>query len=251
MIKESLSLVKRKYCRFIKNGIKILYVSKDKMYIEETYCGVLKGIHMLSAYFKMKKKLLPVEVILAEDRKDYDSILHSVFGLKIEKTPSTRIGQTKGKHLLLLSPHTYEYDSIYTYKHDEYLRLIIHELTHMTVRIISGGEDSVPRWFEEGLAVYLSKQWLYEDEVRKPVFQGVLRGEIPSLKRIFLDRAYYFYWAWTVVKYIEKIYGKKMILEIIKGSNQRDIFDIIGEKNHLVEQRWKDDLKDNIIKNRG
>ncbi len=239
--------MKRKYFRFIKNGIKILYVPRDKMYIKETYSGVLKGICKLSAYFNMKKKLPPVEIILAEDRKDYDSILCSVFGLKIDKTPSTRIAQTKGKHLLLLSPQAYEYDSIYTYKHDEYLRLIIHEVTHMTVRIISGGEDSVPRWFEEGLAVYLSKQWLYEDEFRKSVFQGVSRGEIPSLKSIFSNRVYYYYWAWTVVKYIEKIYGKKMILEIIKRSNQQDIFEIIGEKNHLVEQRWKDDLNKYIV----
>jgi len=234
---------KRKYFKFCKRGIKILSTPQDKIYVKETYSGILKGIGVLKSYFELAIKLPTIEVTLAEDRKEYDSILQGVFGIKLkETTPPTRIAQIKGKHLLLLSPRAYKSDSVYTYKHDEYQSLMVHEVTHIIVRSISGGEDNVPRWFEEGLAVYLSRQWLFE-EIRKPLLQRISMNEIPSFKKIIHSRDYYYYWGWTIINYIEKIYGKKLILQIIKRSKYQDTFEILGEKIRLIERKWKNDMK--------
>lgn len=238
--------MKRTYLTFIKSGIKIFYTEQDKIFLNETYFGIMKGIKILTSYFGLNKKLPVIKAIIAENRIAYNSILQHIFKLKLIKTPPSRIAQTKGCYLLLLSPRVYSYDSIYTYQHDEYLRLLVHEIAHIIIRRTSGGEDNVPRWFEEGLAVYLSKQWLYEDEFRKQLFQRILINKIPSFKKIIQDRRYYYCWGWTIIKYIEKMYGKKIILKIIEKSIQQDIFEILGEKKHLLEQKWKDHLRNNI-----
>ncbi|MFA5033032.1 MAG: hypothetical protein WC614_08435 [bacterium] len=236
----------KKHIVFIKSNVKVNYIAKDEIYVNETCLGILKGIRLLKAYFNIKKKLPSIVVTLAENRKEYNFTLRNEFGLNIRKTPLTRIAQPKGTHLLLLSPNAYEHDSIYTYKRDEYIRLMIHEVTHIITRIISCGEENMPRWFEEGLSVYLSKQWLYEDEFKELVLREVSTNNIPSLMEIIQNRIYYYSWGWTVVKYIEKFYGKKMILEIIEKCKQYDIFKIIGEESNFLEEKWRKNLKKNI-----
>jgi len=232
---------------FNRNNIKIYYKEKDKIYVNETYSGILEGVRLLRDYLKIKKTLPAIEITLAENRKEYDLILSNKLGLKIVKTPATRIGQPIGTNLLLLSPNAYESDSKYTYKKEEYHRLMIHEYTHIIIRLLSCREEAVPRWFEEGLAVYLSEQWLYEDEFIEPVYWGVKKNKIPTLSKIISNRVYYYFWGWTIVKYIEKYYGIKMILEIISNCSQYyDVFKIIGEECNVVEIKWRKDLINNI-----
>ncbi|MGB9721472.1 MAG: hypothetical protein ACPL28_08355 [bacterium] len=237
--------MKREYLSFIKDKIKIFYTVNDKEYVKETYFGVKKGIGIVSSYFGLNKKLPAIKVIIAKNRLEYNSFLQHLFKLESSETPLTRIAQVKGNYMLLLSPQSYATDSVYVYNRADYFRLLIHEIIHMVVRIVAGGDDNVPRWFEEGLAVYLSKQWLYEDEFKKPIFQKISINRVPSLAKIIRIRRYYYYWGWTIIKYIEKKYGKKMISEITKKCAQRDIFKILNEKKHLFEQKWKRDLLNN------
>lgn len=232
---------------FNRNNIRIRYKGKDKAFINGTYFGIKRGVRLLSEYFNREMKLPEIEITLAENRKEYDLILSNRHGLKALKTPATRIAQPIDTNLLLLSPSAYESDSTYIFKKEEYIRLMIHEYTHIVIRLLSCETDAVPRWFEEGLAVYLSEQWLYEDEIVGPVYWGVKKNKIPTLRKILTNRIYYYLWGWTVVKYIEKHYGKKMILNIVNNCNQdNDVFDIVGEECCTVGKKWRKELRENI-----
>jgi len=76
------------------------------------------------------------------------------------------MAQPQRTDLVVLSPSAYEQHSIFRYFLDEYRRLLFHEMTHMFEEYLAPASamEAVPRWWSEGLAVYLSGQWKYDDQ---------------------------------------------------------------------------------------
>jgi hypothetical protein len=103
-----------------------------------------------------------------------------------------------------------------------------------------------PRWWSEGLAVYLSRQWRYEDEFRKAVIDGIAEKDIPGFRQIEVERKLAYDWGWTIVRFIESVYGRDMILRIVSvlytGEECVDgkVFSVIGEEAGSLENRWMD-----------
>jgi len=190
-------------------GVSVFFFPGDKNYALKTREYLEKAVVDLSKYFQAEKPL-GLRAILVPDRKEYERMVVNLLGVDIE-IPSNpgRIAQPQGKDLVFLSPSAYRDHSIYEYRPEEYKGLIFHEATHVFEELLSPDIELVPRWWSEGLAVFLSGQWKEYCQLnfRKNVENGILQGEIPSFREVErkIDLAYD--WGWTLVMFLELSLG--------------------------------------------
>ena len=124
---------------------------------------------------------------------------------------------------------------------DEYSRLLIHEVIHMFEEHLAPNMDTQPRWWSEGLATYLSDQWRYEDTYafRQPVLQGLETGGIPNIREIEASVELCYDWGWSIVMFIEKIYGRQLILRIVRECDNGDVCRMLGEDMRTFQRNWR------------
>lgn len=237
------------YLWFSSENIKVGFTEKDRKFVEETSVALKKAIRFLSNYFHLKKNSPSIRTILVPNRGEYDRLVRELLRVDIEN-PSrpSRIAQTQRTDLVLLAPSAYSTDSIYQYSAEDYKRLVFHEATHIFEEYLSSNIEVLPRWWSEGLAVYLSEQWKYQDELREPVIKGLKNGEIPSFESIQRNIKFSYQWGWTIVKHIEHCWGREMMLNIIRNCTDGDVFKIIGETIRNFERRWRKYLEEEIKK---
>ncbi len=240
------------YLWFDKKNIKVVFTERDREFVDKTFVGLKEAIKFLSGYFRLGKSFPLVRAILVPNRGEFDRLVIELLKVDIKK-PSrpSRIAQTQRTDLVLLSPSAYSKDSIYEYNPEEYKRLIFHETAHIFEEYLSPNIEALPRWWGEGLAVYLSGQWKYEDEFREPVLEGLKIKEIPKFEEIKGDTELCYQWGWTIVKYIEFQYGQKMIVKIVRECADGNVIKIIGEPIENFEKEWKKYLENEKIFNFG
>ncbi|MDP8226479.1 MAG: hypothetical protein P9L89_02390 [Candidatus Celaenobacter polaris] len=228
------------YLWFDGKNIRVGFTEKDRKFVKKTFIGLKEAIKFLSVYFHLEKDFPSIRSILTPSREEYDLLVKELLKVNIE-TPSnpSRIAQPQRTDLVLLAPSAYSTDSIYRYSAKEYKRLLFHEVTHMFEEYLSPNIELTPRWWSEGLAVYLSEQWKYEDDFRAPVLEGFRSKNIPKIKEIQKDVKLSYQWGWTIVKYIDYCYGRKTILNIVANCVDGDVFKIIGETIRNFERGWK------------
>jgi hypothetical protein len=86
--------------------------------------------------------------------------------------------------MVVISPSAYAVHTTFKYIPDEFRRLLIHELIHMMEEFLTPDIETTPRWWSEGLAVYLSGQWRFEDKFRKAAIDGIAEKNIPGFCQI-------------------------------------------------------------------
>ena len=104
----------------------------------------------LKDFFKINWTKNRPSIILFEDRETLDE-------LKGSKTDDWNVGFATNNKIYLLNRENYEKESCHKYSDEEYKKLLKHELVHLYYDIFSRGAH-YPRWFNEGLAVFLSGQ---------------------------------------------------------------------------------------------
>jgi hypothetical protein len=104
----------------------------------------------LKDFFKINWTKNRPSIILFEDRETLDE-------LKGSKTDNWNVGFATNNKIYLLNRENYEKESCHKYSDEEYKKLLKHELVHLYYDIFSRGAH-YPRWFDEGLAVFLSGQ---------------------------------------------------------------------------------------------
>ena len=158
-----------------------------------------------------------------------------------------RVAQVQKTDLVFLSPSAYKDHSTYRFNSDEYRRLVSHELTHVFEEYLSPDIETTPRWWSEGLAVYLSGQWKYEGQFRfrQPVLKGIKEKLIPDIEEIQVNIELSYDWGWTMVVFIENTYGKEMIIKIVRECDNGDVFKILSEDVKNFKKRWKKWLLEN------
>jgi hypothetical protein len=215
----------------------IIVFYKEKSYIDETINVIKEAQVTLSKYFELTLENHNIRVVLTPSRLEFDKQVLNFLKISSE-TPSrrSRIAQPQGTDLVLLSPTAYFLDSIYRYNYEEYSRLLCHELTHIYHEILSPDMEKVPRWFSEGLAIYLSEQWIYEDEFKLPVASG----NIPTLDEINEDINLAYEWGWPIIKYTNEIYGKETILRCIKQDNYQEFTNFMSAEFDLIEENSRE-----------
>jgi hypothetical protein len=219
----------------------IRYVEADCGFADAASAALSKALPFVADYFRLSEPLPKLRVVLVPNRNEYDRIVCDLLRVQIEVPSSpSRIGQSQRTDMVLLSPSAYESDSIYKYVPDEFRRLVVHELIHMVEEHLSPDIEVTPRWWSEGLAVYLSEQWRHEDEFRGPALRGIRENEIPRISQVQADRRLSYEWGWTLVRFLESTYGEEMISRIVKECTDGDVFSITGEEEGILEKCWMD-----------
>lgn len=218
----------------------IRFVTGDDRYAQETFAILSKSLPVVTGYFLLSDPFPKVRVVLVPDRNEYDRLVRNLLRVEIE-VPSNpaRIAQPQRTDMVLLSPAAYEAHSIYKYIPGDFKRLLVHELVHMVEEYLSPNMEASPRWWGEGLAVYLSEQWHHEDEFRKAAIDGISGNSIPGFRQIEADRTLAYHWGWTIVQFIETVYGRNMILRIVRECADGNVFSIIGDSVERLEKQWR------------
>lgn len=219
----------------------IFFTQGEDNYAQLTFDALGEALPRITATFEVNTPFPKIRAVLVSERSEFDRLVLGWLGVPIE-TPSNpaRVAQPQRTDLVLLSPPAYATHSVYKYAPDEFRRLLGHELVHMVEEFLSPDIETSPRWWGEGLAVYLSGQWLHEDEFRKAAMDGVAKGEFPTFQQIATERKLAYAWGWTVVRFIESAWGKEMIRRIVKECADGNVFAVIGEDAATLEGRWRE-----------
>lgn len=216
----------------------IRYVEGEQQFAQESHCALSAAFVSLARYFMLTSSF-QVRVVLVASRSEFDRLVRDLLRVEIE-IPSNpaRIAQPQRTDMVILSPSAYESQSIFKYIPSQFGKLLTHELVHIVEEYLSPNIEASPRWWSEGLAVYLSAQWL--DEFGKPALEGVAQNDIPSFHQIKVERELAYDWGWTMVRFIEVVYGRDMVLRIVKECVDGDVFSVVGIEAGSLETAWRD-----------
>ncbi len=176
-----------------------------------------QGITEISEFYNYDQIEKIPPLILVEERKEFDKIAGG-------ETENWVVGVTNAKLILLFTPDSYERESKNTHKYtdENYFQLIKHEISHTIVRDLA--KNMCPRWLNEGLAIYSSKQILSK---RKPESFNVFLKAYKSNKMVpgIYDES-----GFAVEMLIQK-FSKDMMIDFLK--TLKDINTEEKFKNHF------------------
>ena len=160
-----------------------------------------KAMKELDTFFKLNWKIDTPKIIIFKTRKEIDKF-------KKEKTPDWLVGWADGNTIYLLDRKKFEKESSHKYSKESYFRLLKHELCHLFFENVSGANTSNQFiWFNEGIAGFLSEQYLEQQKPKKFV---KFLNQYSSWKGDAYDESYY------AVKILGEKFGKQKLLETIK-----------------------------------
>jgi hypothetical protein len=221
--------------------IEIRFIDGEAQYAWQAFEALDEAIPSILEYFRVTESFPKMQVVLVNHRDEFDRLVRDLLKVEIE-VPShpARIAQPQRTDMVVISPSAYATHSIFTYVPEDFRRLLVHEFVHIVEEFVTPDIEASPRWWGEGLAVYFSGQWLFEDEFRKAALDGVAERKIPSFKEIETERKLAYDWGWTIVRFIENTYGRDRIVQIVRECADGDVLHMIGEDLEELESRWKE-----------
>ena len=238
------------YRTFGNEQIEIRFIAGEECFAQKAFATLSDALPAITNYFRISGSFPKVRVVIVIHRSEFDRLVRDFLQVEIE-LPShpARIAQPQRTDMVVLSPSAYEAHSIFKYNPDEFRRLLIHELVHMVEEFLSPDIETIPRWWSEGLAVYLSGQWIYEDEFRKAAIDGVSQKDVPGFRQIEEERQLAYDWGWTIVRFVESEYGSDMVLRIVKECADGQVFTVMGGETENLERQWRDwlTIKESLI----
>ena len=230
------------YLQLKQNTYEVRFREEDRSYARLTLENLLQAAGSLGEYLGIEKPA-GLRAVIAPDRKEYEKLVVKWLGVDIE-IPSNpgRIAQPQRKDLVFLSPRAYREQSTFEYHPEEYERLIFHEVTHVLEELLSPGIEFIPRWWSEGLAVYLSGHWRYSDQFnfRQPVVQGIREGKIPTFLEVARRVDLSYEWGWTMVMFIERTRGREVIPTIIRECSDGNILELLKISEEEFSREWQE-----------
>jgi hypothetical protein len=137
--------------------------------------------------------------------------------------------------------------------HIDLEKVLKHELTHIAVGRAFEGREEVPRWLDEGLAMYESREWDFSRV--SAITRAVLTDSLIPLSQITdrfppgADRAELAYvQSFYLVSFLVSTYGKVSFHRFIREYGSGTGLEKVLEKVYSLrwdefEERWKDYLK--------
>ncbi|MFC2094903.1 hypothetical protein ACFLSW_00480 [Candidatus Bipolaricaulota bacterium] len=233
------------YLRFGDAKIEIWYTEGEDSLARNCFTVLNAKLPHITAYFEVPGNLPRITVVLVPNRYEFDRLVCDLLGVEIE-VPShpARIAQPQRTDMVVLSPSAYEEHSIYPYVPNDFRRLLVHETVHMIEELLSPDIEASPRWWSEGLAVYLSEQCLHEAEFRDVALRGIADNVIPEFRDIEVETKLAYEWGWTIVQFVETKYGREMIPRIVRECADGNVFSFLAEDTRVLEESWKRWLAD-------
>lgn len=227
-------------CHFDK--LRILSFGERAEIVEETRHAYLQGIKKAANFLKLGSEMPFATVYLCPSRSEYD-----LFVAHLTSTPTkkSRVGQPQGAELYLLTPSAYPIDaesfflgSDGQYKKEKYHRLVVHECVHMVEEAVRprGAMETIPLWWSEGLAVYLSEQFREED-IREHMSADSHLFESMGLDSLTGEKAYT--WGWTVVRFVEGAFGSEAIAQFSREEGEVELHRFLGISKAQFEEKWR------------
>lgn len=123
------------------------------------------------------------------------------------------------------------------YSYSDFMKVIVHEFTHIVTAKINPNISSIPRWLTDGIAVYEAKQ---DDNVNQVISRAKSINKFPKLKDLenpftFGDDCGYQY-SYSIVDYIIKTYGYDKLIALIKSP--ADFEKILGITEDNFQKKW-------------
>jgi hypothetical protein len=168
----------------------------DKKVIEDYE----KAMNELDEFFEVNWTINKPRLFLVKDRQTINKLLG-------KKTEDWVVGFVNKGDVYMLDKDNYEKESCHKYSDEEYSRGIKHELTHSFFQVISGFKNK-PDWLWEGIAIYLSKQYITKIKPKK--FSEFLDHYEKSGPGVYKESGF-------VVKLLVEKFGKEKILKLIKS----------------------------------
>jgi len=228
------------YLKLGDQRVEVWYVEAEHEYAQDAFDVLQAGLPRMTDYFRPATPLPKITAVLVPNRDEFDRLVRDLLRIEIE-IPShpARIAQPQRTDMVALSPSAYAEHSTYDYVPEAFRRLLVHEMVHMMEEYLTPDMETTPRWWSEGLAVYLSGQSRYEEGFRGPAMEGVLSGAIPGFAEIDTEVRLAYDWGWTIVRFLEAEHGQEMILRIVNECADGDIFGFLGVDPSVLEQRWR------------
>ncbi len=158
-----------------------------------------KAMEELKTFFLINWVENTPVVFLVESRKDFDVLAN-------QKTEEWVVGQClENNKILLLSPESYERESIHKYSDEEYYFLIKHELSHLFYNIYT--KEKGPNWLSEGFAVFSSGELKKKKRVEE--FKNFLKYYTDFDQKIYKESGF-------AVEVLIKKFGKEKVLNFLK-----------------------------------
>ncbi len=143
------------------------------------------------------------------------------------------------------------------------LSVAVHELTHVLIENIYWREKTprVPRWLDEGIAVYEQNEWVkehyagfgsseYKQDLKifkNSMRTNILKGHVPAI--VTLDFNFYgsngYLYSFQIVKYMKKRYGMKKINQYLRKAF--DFKGVFGISEDQFYKEWMEYLKKEFV----
>ena len=230
------------YHSLVDGSIVVEYAEKDLSYAREALDYVSDAILILDGYFDCADQLPPIRTTLVPNRSEFDRCVRDVLGVEIEVPSSpVRIGQPQRNELVLLSPRAYEKE-FHTYSPEDFRKLVLHEMTHVVEEHLSPNIEALPRWWSEGLGLFLSQHW---KEELTHVLEAIGLKRIPSIADM-QDGAVTdpsvrlcYRWGWTIVAHIHVVRGRDAVVKVVRECEDGDVFGTLGSQPEALEAEWR------------
>lgn len=223
-------------------GARVIYLDRDADAVETTYKHAMSGIRKGLRFFGLPPEFPLINIFIAPRRTEYDKLVSH-----LTKVPTSkgRLGQTQGHDLYIISPKAWATDvhpdylaSNGGYDKKVYRQFIEHETIHMIEEYSSpkNAMEIRPQWWCEGLAVYTTGQ--YRDRInREETKKDLAIDKLPHITGMKGRDAYV--WGWSLVRYIEKRFGREILKKIIIESCTEDILGFLKLRRNKFELEWR------------
>lgn len=226
----------------LKNAqFELRFVEGERPLAQDALKVLSESLTIITGYFGLLEPFPQVRVVLVANRSEFDRLVRDLLHVEIE-VPSNpaRMAQPQRTDLVVLSPSAYETHCSWRFVKDEYERLLAHELVHIVEEYLTPDIEMTPRWWSEGLAVFLSQEWRHEERFRQAAVEAIALNRIPSFGQIEAESKLAYDWGWTIVRFLECVYGKGMIRRMVREGVEGRVLSVTGETLDDLERRWRE-----------
>ena len=222
------------------------YQDADQNISNEIDLDLDKGISRITSFFG-REFANKFQVFLFPNRASLDKQWQTDWGLPGFKAECWMVASGVAQRLDILSPNTWKKE---TCEHDatdkkEVASLILHELVH----VFHGQQNPKPdftglddlSWLIEGVATYASGQ--LNKRRLESVRKGVADGKAPAALEDFWKGKDKYGLAGSLVKYVDKKYGRFVLFELLGQTDEKSILEILKTDEPGLIEAWKKSIK--------
>lgn len=122
--------------------------------------------------------------------------------------------------------------------YSDFMKVIIHEFTHVVIMNINPDVYNIPSWLNEGVAVFEAKQ---DEGTEQVILKAKSSNKFPSLEDLETNVSAFgnnggYQFSYSIIQYIVKNYGYDKLIALIKSPTDFD--KILGVSKDDFQKEW-------------